>query len=63
VSSDCYCIILIGILPPYNLVWFENTLLPLFTILFGFNSFWMFDIIERFKFEVFYALLDPANIP
>jgi hypothetical protein len=35
----------------------------LFTILFGFNSFWMFDIIERFKFEVFYALLDPANIP
>jgi len=44
-------------------VWFENTLLPLFTILFGFNSFWMFDIIERFKFEVFYALLDPANIP
>lgn len=40
-------------LPPYNFVWFENTLFPLLTILFGFNSFWMLDIIETFKLDVF----------
>ena len=52
-----------------SLWWFWNTLLPLFTILFGRNSFWTFDRLDTFKFvwlllglsRLFIALLDMSG--